>query len=178
MQRLAAPLAAQYQHAHNKQLAIFELRYGAHTRHTERRVIALPEHGEAGENPTYIVTNLGGEAAYRYDERYCARGEAANHIKEAQLGLSADRTSCHYFAANQFRLLLSSLAYVLWEQLRALAFAGTGFAGMQTTTLCGKLLKIGAVIVRNTRRVRVTLSSAFAYRAASSTMCVCAHRDA
>jgi hypothetical protein len=46
-----------------------------------------------------------------------------NRIKEAQLGLFADRTLCHYFIANQFRLLLSSLAYILVERLRTLALA-------------------------------------------------------
>lgn len=40
----------------------------------------------------------------------------------------ADRTSCHYFVANQFRLLLASLAYILMERLRNLALAGTEFA--------------------------------------------------
>ena len=54
-----------------------------------------------------------GDAAQFHEQLYCARGEAENRIKQAQLGLFADRTSCHYFAANQFRLLLSSLAYVL-----------------------------------------------------------------
>ena len=88
-----------------------------------------------------------------------------NRIKEAQLGLFADRTSCQHFAANQFRLLLSSLAYILTERLRALALAGTEFARLQATTLRAKLLKIGAIIIRNTRRVRVLLSSAFAYQA-------------
>lgn len=29
-----------------------------------------------------------------YDEIYCARGEMENRIKEQQLGLLADRTSC------------------------------------------------------------------------------------
>ena len=87
-----------------------------------------------------------------------------NRIKEAQLGLFADRTSCHYFIANQFRLLLSSLAYILVERLRALALAGTEFATLQASTLRAKLLKIGAVIIRNTRRVRVLLSSAFPYQ--------------
>lgn len=37
-------------------------------------------------------------------------------IKEQQLALFAGRTSCHYWWANQFRLLLSSLAYILLEQ--------------------------------------------------------------
>ena len=61
-------------------------------------------------------------------------------------------------------LLLSSLAYVLVERLRAIALAGTAFAELQAPTLRAKLLKIGAVIVRNTRRVRVMLSSAYPYQ--------------
>ena len=113
----------------------------------------------------YIVTNLEGEARALYEDLYCARGEMENRIKEAQLGLFADRTSCHYFAANQFRLLLSSLAYILNERLRTLALSGTEFARLQASTLRVKLLKIGAVILRNTRRVRVLLSSAFPHQA-------------
>jgi hypothetical protein len=127
-------------------------------------VIARLEHADKGDNPRYIVTNLTGDAGTLYDQLYCARGEAENRIKEAQLGLFADRTSCHYFAANQFRLLLSSLAYMLVERLRALALTGTEFARLQATTLRAKLLKIGAVILRNTRRVRVMLSSAYPYQ--------------
>lgn len=146
-----------------KQRAFFEFGYAAKTWHTQRRVIARLEYGDQGENPRFIVTNLSGEAGAVYDELYCGRGEAENRIKEAQLGLFADRTSCHYFAANQFRLLLSSLAYVLVERLRALGLSGTEFAHLQASTLRSKLLKIGAVIVRNTRRVRVMLSSAFPY---------------
>jgi DDE family transposase len=157
-------LARQFAETGLKQRAFYEFRYGAHTWQRERRVIARLEHADKGDNPRYIVTNLEGEAATLYDALYCARGEAENRIKEAQLGLFADRTSCHYFAANQFRLLLSSLAYVLVERLRALALAGTAFAQLQATTLRAKLLKIGAVIVRNTRRLRVMLSSAYPYQ--------------
>jgi len=159
-----AHLAQRYAATGVKQRAFFEFRYAAKTWTTERRVIARLEFGEQGENPRYIVTNLVGERAQLYDELYCGRGEAENRIKEAQLGLFADRTSCHYFAANQFRLLLSSLAYVLVERLRALGLARTEFARMQASTLRTKLLKIGAVIVRNTRRVRVMLSSAYPYQ--------------
>jgi len=157
-------LSAQYQNTPVKQRAIFEFRYAAKSWRSERRVIARLEYGDLGENPRFIVTNLTDEATTLYDEIYCGRGEAENRIKEAQLGLFADRTSCHYFAANQFRLLLSSFAYVLMERLRTLALCGTDFARMQAGTLRCKLLKIGAVIVRNTRRVKVMLSSAFAYR--------------
>lgn len=158
-------LAQQFAESSEKQRAFFEFRYAAQSWHTERRVIARLEFSAQGDNPRYIVTNLAGTAAELYDDLYCARGEAENRIKEAQLGLFADRTSCQHFIANQFRLLLSSFAYVLVERLRALALHGTAFARLQATTLRAKLLKIGAVIIRNTRRVRVLLSSAFPYQA-------------
>ena len=157
-------LARQFDATALKQREFADLRYGAYTWNTERRVIARLEHTEKGDNPRYIVTNLEGEAAALYEKLYCARGEMENRIKEAQLGLFADRTSCHNFIANQFRLLLSSLAYILIERMRALALASTAFARLQATTLRTKLLKIGTVIVRNTRRVRVMLSSAFPYQ--------------
>lgn len=159
--RLARRLAA----TGLKQREFAELRYAAKTWKCQRRVIARLEHMDKGDNPRYVVTNLEGDAQSLYEELYCARGEMENRIKEAQLGLFADRTSCHYFNANQFRLLLSSLAYILTERLRALALAGTEFARLQATTIRAKLLKIGAVIVRNTRRVRVMLSSAFPHQA-------------
>lgn len=158
-------LARQFEQSQVKQREFAELRYGARTWRFERRVIARLEHMEKGDNPRYVVTNLEGDARFVYEKLYCARGEMENRIKEAQLGLFADRTSCQRFIANQFRLLLSSLAYILVERLRALALAGTAFARLQASTLRAKLLKIGAVIVRNTRRLRVMLSSAFPHQA-------------
>ena len=92
---------------------------------------------------------------------YCARGEMENRIKECQLGLFADRTSCHLWWPNQFRLLLASLAYVLMERLRTIGLAGTELARAQVWILRCRLLKVGAVIVRNTRRVRLLMSSAY-----------------
>jgi hypothetical protein len=157
-------LAAQFDATGVKQRDFLEFYYAAGSWRTLRRVIARLECGEQGDNPRYVVTNLDRDAPNLYDALYCARGEMENRIKEAQLGLFADRTSCHYFIANQFRLLLASLAYILIERLRNLALASTEFARLQTSTLRSKLLKIGAVIVRNTRRVRVLLSSAYPYQ--------------
>jgi hypothetical protein len=157
-------LAKQFEATQLKQREFAEFYYAARTWGEPRRVIARLEYGAQGDNPRYIVSNLGADAATLYDALYCARGEMENRIKEAQLGLFADRTSCHYFAANQFRLLLASLAYILMERLRNLALAGTEFARLQTSTLRVKLLKIGALILRNTRRVRVLLSSAYPYQ--------------
>lgn len=84
-------------------------------------------------------------------------------IKEQQLGLFADRTSCHGWWANQLRLLLSSAAYVLIETIRRVGLHGTELARAQAATIRLKLLKIGTVIVRNTRRIRLLFSSAYPY---------------
>ncbi|MDP6269999.1 MAG: IS1380 family transposase [Alphaproteobacteria bacterium] len=143
-----------------KQRRFGEFTYAATTWMIERRVIARIEHGRKGANPRYIVTNLEGEAQELYDKLYCQRGNMENRIKEQQLDLFADRTSCHGWWANQFRLLLSSIAYTLIETIRRCGLAGSDMARAQAGTIRLKLLKIGAVIVRNTRRLRFHLSSA------------------
>ena len=143
-----------------KQRLFGEFAYAAGTWKRTRRVIARIEHGPKGANPRYVVTNLDGEAQDLYEKLYCARGDMENRIKEQQLDLFADRTSCHGWWANQFRLLLSSLAYTLIETIRRLGLAGTQMARAQAGTIRLKLLKIGAVIVRNSRRVRFHLSGA------------------
>ena len=129
-----------------------------------RWVLAKAEHTEQGSNPRFVVTNLEGDAQVLYDELYCARGEMENRIKEQQLGLFADRTSCRRWWANQFRLLLSSCAYVLVEAIRRLGLHGTELARAQVQTIRLKLLKIGTVILRNTRRIRLLFSSAYPHQ--------------
>ncbi len=99
-----------------------------------------------------------------YDQVYCARGEMENRIKEQQLDLFADRTSCHRWWPNQFRLLMSSFAYVLLETLRRLGLADTELSRAYVGTIRLRLLKIGAVILRNTRRIRFLLASAHPYQ--------------
>jgi hypothetical protein len=148
-----------------KQRRFGEFRYGAGSWGVERRVIARIEHGPAkgakgGANPRYIVTNLEGGARELYETVYCARGEMENRIKEQQLDLFADRTSCHRWWPNQFRLLLSGLAYTLIETIRRIGLEGSDMARAQAGTIRLKLLRIGAAILRNTRRVRFHLSSA------------------
>lgn len=153
-------LAEQYAARQTKQRMFGEFEYAAGTWDKPRRVIARLEHGEQGANPRFIVTDLPGSAQALYERRYCARGEAENRIKEAQLDLFGRRASCHRFQANQLRLLLAALAYTLMIKLRRLALQGTELAHACTATIRSKLLKIGAAIVRNTRRVHVLLASA------------------
>jgi hypothetical protein len=151
----------QFKQTGEKQRIIGDLLYAAGTWERQRRVIARIEHTSKGENPRYVVTSLEGDAQMLYERIYCARGEMENRIKEQQLGLFADRTSCKRFIANQFRLLLSSLAYVLVESLRRTHLAGTELARAQAGTIRLKLLKIGALVQRSVRRIVIHLSGAF-----------------
>lgn len=150
-----------YRATGEKQRLFGEVRYGARAWDAARRVIVKAEHGARGGNPRFVVTNLEDDPRHLYERVYCARGDMENRIKEQQLDLFADRTSCRKWWANQFRLLLSSLAYALLETIRRTALRGTALARAQCGTLRLKLLRIGAVVLRNTRRVRLLLSSAY-----------------
>ena len=145
-----------------KQRRFHELTYGAETWDRRRRVILKAEHLAQGPNARFVVTNLDQlSAAQIYDELYVLRGDAENRIKEQQLGLFADRTSCHKFLANQFRLLLASAAYVLLEHLRRVALPGTELAQAQVGTIRTTLLKIGARVVVSARRIYLSLASGY-----------------
>jgi hypothetical protein len=152
-------LAEQYEAAGTKQRLIDDFHYAARSWPHERRVIARLEHAAHGPNPRYVVTSLKGEATDLYERVYCARGEAENRIKEAQLDLFGRRASCSRFAANQLRLLLAALAYTLMINLRRLGLQGTELSCACTATIRTQLLKIGAAVMRNTRRVRLFLAS-------------------
>ena len=117
-----------------------------------------------GENSRFVVTNLEGTPSSLYDNVYVQRGDMENRIKEQQLMLFADRTSCHDFLANQFRLLLSSFAYMLIEGFRRLALAGTEFAKAQSDTIRTKLLKVAARVRVSVRRVVIHMASSFPHQ--------------
>jgi hypothetical protein len=145
----------------DKQRLFGEFTYAAETWDRERRVIVKAEHLNQGPNSRFVVTNLTGEPQKLYDDLYCQRGEAENRIKEQQLGLFADRTSCHDFVANQLRVLLSAAAYILLDTLRREALRETELAQAQVDTIRLKLLKIGARVVCSVRRVVIHLAEGY-----------------
>ncbi len=149
---------AQFRATDSKQRLFRDIEYAAYTWDKQRRVIVKAEHLQQGPNLRLVVTNLDGQPQELYDGLYCKRGEAENRIKEQQLGLFADRTSCHEFAANQFRVLLSAAAYVLLQHLRQNTLAGTDLAEAQVPTLRNKLLKIGALLKCSFRRIVLHLA--------------------
>lgn len=155
-------LAERYKDSGVKQRLIDEFSYAAQSWPHARRVITRLEYGAQGINPRFVVSNLSAQdydATALYDGLYCQRGEAENRIKEAQLDLFGTRASCHRFIANQFRLLLAALAYTLMNRLRAVALEGTELARASAATIRATLLKLGACIIKNTRRVMVMFAS-------------------
>lgn len=128
-----------------------------------RRVVAKAEWLGDKANPRFLVTSLkAAEIGPRdlYERLYCARGEMENRIKECQLDLFADRTSAATIRANQLRLWLASLAYVLLCALRRIALAHTRFADATCGTLRLCLLKIGALVRTSVRRIKIAMASA------------------
>ena len=134
----------------------------------ERRVVGKAEHLAKGSNPRFVVTSLSAErlaAQPLYEDCYCGRGDMENRIKEQQLCLFADRTSCQTMRANQLRLWLSSAAYVLVQALRQYGLQETPLAKARCDTIRLKLLKIGALVRVTVRRVWFALASSCPYQA-------------
>jgi hypothetical protein len=131
-----------------------------------RRVVAKAEQLDGKENPRFVVTSLTSEQCptkVLYEELYCARGDMENRIKE-QFSLFADRTSAETMCANQLRLYLSTMAYLLVSGLRRLGLKATALADAQVSTIRTKLLKIGAQIRVTVRKVWVSMASGYPWQ--------------
>jgi hypothetical protein len=133
----------------------------------ERRVVGKAEQLAKGPNPRFVVSSLTARAfpgPALYEQEYCGRGDMENRIKEQQLMLFANRVSCATMRANQVRLCLATVAYILLRALRQFGLAETELAQAQCDTIRVQLLKVGAVIGVSVRRVAVALSEAYPFR--------------
>ena len=81
-----------------------------------------------------------------YQDIYCARGQAENHIKAWKTHLAADRTSCCRASANQMRLFLHVGAYWLMWSLRTLMPRRSRWRVAQFDTLRLRLIKLAVRI--------------------------------
>ena len=86
----------------------FQTSYAARSWSKARRVIARIEASALGADARFVVTNLTGRSKHLYEKVYCARGRMENLIKEHKLYTKSDRTSCHRWEANQFRVRRSN----------------------------------------------------------------------
>lgn len=123
-----------------------------------RRIIARVEAGDQGTDTRFLVTNLRhGDGRSLYQDLYCRRGQAENHIKAWKTHLAADRTSCHKATANQFRLFLHAGAYWLLWSLRTLMPRRSSWRVAQFDTLRLRLIKVAARIVEMKTRIKIHL---------------------
>jgi len=144
----------------------FQTPYQAKSWAQERKVIARVEATSKGCDIRFIVTNLSGKAKVLYEKVYCARGKMENMIKDHKLYTKSDRTSCHRWEANQFRLFLHTGAYWLLHSLRHAAPRKSLWRTATFETLRRGVLKIAVRVEELKSRIKVALPSAYPYRQA------------
>ena len=126
-------------------------------------IIARVEVGAQDPVSRLVVTNLAKRNARAlYEDVYCRRGQAENHIKSFKTHLAADRTSCTKAAlslatANQLRLFLHAGAYWLMRGLRVSMPKRLMWRVAQFDTLRLRLIKIAARVVEMKTMIRVHL---------------------
>jgi len=149
-----------YERSGHKITRFHSTRYQAGTWVRSRRVVIKVEVSDQGVNTRFVVTDLEqARTKVLYQHIYCARGQAENEIKDHKLYLKSDRTACHRFAANQFRLLLHSAAYVLLDTLRRDVLRATQWASATMETIQLRLLKLGARVQECQKRIQISLPS-------------------
>jgi hypothetical protein len=123
-----------------------------------QRVIVKVEVSTMGTNIRYIVTDLK-EFRTRdlYEKGYCARGSMELRIKDHKLYLKSDRSSCTKFTANQFRLFLHSMAYILIHTLQKQVLNGTEYANATMKTIQNKIIKTAAWVKEMKTKIKIEL---------------------
>jgi len=144
----------------------FQTTYQAASWSKPMKIIARVEATEMGSDVRFVVTDLAGRAKTHYEKVYCRRGRMENMIKDYKLYTSADRTSCHKWEANQFRLFLHMGAYWLLLGLRAAAPKRSPWRRATFETLRRVFLKIAVRVTELGSRIRVALPTAYASKAA------------
>jgi len=120
------------------------------------KVEISPEHEDP--NVRFVVSNaLKAKASLLYSQVYCARRNAELYIKDHKTYLTSDLTSCHRFAANQFRVFLHSAAYVLIHYLQHTVLRATEFERTTMQTIQLRLFKIGARVKELRTRINIEL---------------------
>ena len=136
--------------------------YQAQTWACARRIICKAEITTRGQNTRFVVTNLeSSRASFIYQNVYCARGQMENFIKNHKTFLHSDRTSCHAFGANQFRLFLHSAAYVLLHTLAHIGLQGTTWINAQVNTLQNRFLKVAGRVCELKTKITFHLPMSF-----------------
>ena len=128
-----------------------------------RRIIHKAEITATGQkNARFVVTNLeSSQPSFLYKTIYCARGQMENFIKNHKTFLHSDRTSCHTFEANQFRLFLHCAAYILLHRLAHQGLQGTPWVNKQFNTVQNRILKVAGRVCELKTKIKFHLPTSF-----------------
>ena len=159
LKTLGAPLmeeATSQAEKTDEPVRLFEsFEYQAKSWSRPRRIIYKAEVTQGKANPRFVVTNIDNRTPrFLYEKVYCARSRMEGFIKNHKTFLHSDRTSCHRFSANQFRLFLHSVAYVLLHAIKQIGMRGTEWAKSNFDTIQLRVLKIGARVREQATKVR------------------------
>ena len=139
-----------------------EFSYQANSWKEPLRIVAKAEVSSLGTNVRFVTTNLEScPPSFLYQKAYAGRGAMENYIKNHKTFLHSDRTSCHRFEANQFRLLLHSAAYMLLHAFQELLLYGTQLQRAYFNTLQQRLLKVAARVEERGTVIRFHLPTSF-----------------
>lgn len=137
--------------------------------HYERVVVKIEvnKKGENGRkkdevdvNVRFIVTSYqSARSTLLYEDFYCNRGNCELYIGDFKGGIQMERMSCHKFMANQFRLFIYGLAYVIMDTLRADLLQGTILQGAELATIRKFLIDTPAIVRGIRKRLVVSFSS-------------------
>ena len=160
---LMAQAKALYQESGQPVQLFTSFPYQAQTWAGPRRIIYKAEVTASGQaNARFVVTNLdSSQPSFIYKTIYCGRGRMEGFIKNHKTFLHSDRTSCHTFEANHFRLFLHSAAYVLMHALSEIGLGGTSWMNAQFNTLQHRILKVAGKVCELNTLVRFHLPSSF-----------------
>jgi Transposase DDE domain group 1 len=169
----ASPLIAQAQTLYRLQLSrhtqdappikirlFMTFQYQAASWSQSRRIVCKVEVSDLGVNVRFVVTNLKHSRSQQlYDLIYCGRGQMGNFIKNHKTFLHSDRTSCHTFLANAFRLILHSVAYLLLHRFAEKALEGTAWTNAQFNIIQLRILKVAVKVEERATKIKLHFPS-------------------
>ncbi len=145
--------------------------YQANTWQQPEQCFAKVEYTGKGMNIRYIISNIRNLTNQDiYKEFYVQRGETSeNRIKDLKTMCYSDRMSNSDFWSNFFRLIMSSMTYEFFRliKLKINSLELDKFNKQKKWNINSirlLLLKAGAMIKKTKRRVKISISNAFAYK--------------
>ena len=133
--------------------------YKAKSWATKEKVIARVEATSLGQDARFIVTNLQGRAKHLYEKVYCARGKMENLIKDMKLYTRSDKTACHRWEANQFRLFLHMGAYWLLHSVRLAAPRKSRWRGATFETIRQTFVKLACRVEELKTKIKLSFAA-------------------